>query len=67
MYSIILPRLCCALRNLTAKRVWYVQLNISATANLDFRPQSWVVISLNLAVHVVMCKITLSCNVSCTY
>lgn len=67
MYSIILLRLCYALYNLMAKRVWYVQDNISATTKFDLQFQSWVVISLNLAVHVIMCKIFFNCNVRCAY
>jgi hypothetical protein len=67
MYSIILPRLCYALHNLMAKRVWYVQDNVSAATKLDLQCQSWVVISLNLAVHVIMCKVFSNCNVPCAY
>jgi len=40
---------------------------ISPVAEFNPPPQSWVVISLNLAVHVIMCKITSQLSTPCAY
>lgn len=58
MFSTTLLRLCSAIANSMARLVWCVsscRIDISTRVNI-FCPKSWVVITLNLTVHVLMCK-----------